>query len=272
MQQLKSKSVHEKFSQFFESPTRDTLRALLKEHVGELRNCDFKEDWPDHASVAKHLLGIANTGGGCLIMGVKEEPDKTLEPSGLTEKRDKADVTSGVKRYIHNSLLSGIEVADFYYEDSEYPKLVEKSFQVLFIQTDFEALPFVCQRSGEKIRQGAIYIRHEGSTEEASHDEVQSLLKQRIAVSPKTAEAQNLKEHFEELKVLYSQIPKSVDAGNSPVASSEFVQEIAKFANLFSGDKEPNPNYPEEDYQEFVARVLEAKKILIEGKLGVRGG
>ena len=31
-----SKTIHEAFSRFFENPTRETLRALLKEHVGEL--------------------------------------------------------------------------------------------------------------------------------------------------------------------------------------------------------------------------------------------
>lgn len=57
-----SKSVHESFVRFFNAPTRESLRALLKEHVGELRSCDFTENWPNYAATAKHILGIGNTG------------------------------------------------------------------------------------------------------------------------------------------------------------------------------------------------------------------
>jgi hypothetical protein len=64
MNRKESKTVHESFSRFFEAPSRESLRVLLKEHVGELRNCDFKETWPEHAPVARHLLGLANSGGG----------------------------------------------------------------------------------------------------------------------------------------------------------------------------------------------------------------
>ena len=92
-----SKTVHEAFSRFFEKPTRESFRNLLKEHVGELRNCDFKEDWPDNAALAKHLLGVGNAGGGCLILGVKENPDKTTTPAGIAQIKDKADILNAVK-------------------------------------------------------------------------------------------------------------------------------------------------------------------------------
>jgi hypothetical protein len=94
-----SKTVHEAFSRFFESPTRESLRALLKEHVGELRNCDFKEDWPEMGALAKHLIGIGNAGGGCLVLGVKENADKSTSPEGLKQIKDKADISNGLKTY-----------------------------------------------------------------------------------------------------------------------------------------------------------------------------
>jgi hypothetical protein len=40
----KRKSLNEEFVKFFENPTREGLRALLKNNFGELPNLDFKED------------------------------------------------------------------------------------------------------------------------------------------------------------------------------------------------------------------------------------
>jgi predicted HTH transcriptional regulator len=171
----KSKTVHESFSKFFENPTRESLRNLLKEHVGELRNCDFKELWPDHASVAKHLLGLANVGGGCLIIGVKENGDKTLSPVGIAIK-DKADIISGVKLFIPEPLLAALEIADFSYDSAEYQALIGKRFQVLFVHPRPDSVPFVAERAGAGIRSGAIYLRKEGATDEATYAEVQRLI------------------------------------------------------------------------------------------------
>ena len=129
-----SKTVHEAFARFFEEPTRESFRALLTEHVGELRSCDFKESWPDHASVSKHILGLANAGGGCLVIGVKENEDKTLSAEGLPDIKDKADIINGIKLFIPEPLLAAVEIGDFAYDASEYASLVGKRFQVLFVQ------------------------------------------------------------------------------------------------------------------------------------------
>lgn len=269
MNKLATRTVHESFSRFFEGPTRDSLRSLLKDHLGELRNCDFKETWPESAATAKHLLGMANIGGGCLIVGVKEGEGGVLEPIGLGELRDKADIVSAVKYYLPEPLLAALEIADFSYTAAEYPTLVGKSFQVLFVQGDPESIPFVAQRAGTGIRSGAIYIRREGATDEANYEEVQRLLRGRLSASAQSAPARNLKEHLEELKVLYKEVPRHVQVAAPPIVSTDWVQGLAKFASLFVGDTEPNPKYPNEDYESFVVRVLEGKKRLIERLLGL---
>jgi len=268
MNKTPSKTVHESFTQFFESPTRESLRALLKEHVGELRNCDFKEAWPEHSAVAKHLLGLANVGGGCLIVGVKENEDKTLSPDGLHSLKDKADIINGVKLFLPEPLLAALEIGDFSYDAAEYAALVGKKFQVLFVHGRPEAVPFVAQRAGSGIRAGAIYVRREGITEEATYEEVQRLLTERLAASPQTTEARNLKEHLEELKVLYAEIPRNIRSA-TPMPLLRFNQDIERVVRSLSGGSKPNPDYPSEDYVSFVRRLLDEKKMLIESLIGL---
>jgi hypothetical protein len=269
MSQLAPKTAHESFARFFEQPTRESLRALLKQHVGELRSCDFKEAWPEHAAVARHLLGIANVGGGCLVIGVKENSDKTLSPTGLTTMKDKANVISGIKLFLPEPLLAALEIGDYSYDAAEYAALVGKRFQVVFVHDRPEALPFVAQRGGSGVRAGAIYVRHEGSTDEATYEEVQRLLLQRLAAAPQTLEARDLKEHLEELKVLYSEIPKTVQVGGATLLGSALFENLSKISALVAGETKKNPLYPAEDYQAFVLRVLEEKKKLVEGVLGL---
>jgi hypothetical protein len=268
MNKLAPKSVHESFSRFFESPSRESLRAFLKDHVGELRNCDFKEQWPENAAVAKHLLGIANAGGGCLILGVKEST-AGLEPVGITELKDKADIVSGVRLYLPEPLVTSLEIADFSYTAAEYPALIGKSFQALFIQSDAESLPYVAQRAGSGVRSGAIYIRREGATEEANYEEVQRLLRSRVSTSAQSAKASTLKEHLEEVKVLYAEIPRSIQTTAPPITRVDWAKDLAKIASMFVGEREPNPDYPKEDYQAFIHRLLDGKKKLIERLLGL---
>lgn len=265
----KSKTIHEAFARFFEKPSREALRVLLREHMGELRECDFKEAWPGNGAIARHVLGLANAGGGCLIVGVRQEDDQTLKPVGVTAMKDKADVVSAIKPYAPQVLLDGLQCGDFAFDASEYPLLVGKRFQVVFVLGRPDAVPFVAQRDGDGIRGGAIYIRREGSTNEASHEEVQQLIERRIAASPQTPRARDLKSHLEELKVLYAEIPRHI-SGVPPIFQGLIDSNIEKILGTLVGDPKDNPHYPKEDYEQFIVRVLESKKKAIEDLLGIR--
>ena len=51
----------ELFARFLENPTREGLREILQNHLGETRDLDFKESWENWAKMAKHILGLANS-------------------------------------------------------------------------------------------------------------------------------------------------------------------------------------------------------------------
>jgi hypothetical protein len=254
------RSLFEPFARFFEEPSRQTLRGLLKENVGETANLDFKGEWPSHARLAKHVLGMANTGNGCLVIGASEKPDKTIEPTGLTTLQDKADIHNGLKGFLPSELMTRYRVLDFAFDASEYPKIINKRFQVLLVEYSVDHVPFVCMKSGDGIRATAIYIHREGSTSEATHDELQRIINRRIEAGYSTSDEVDLKQHLEQLRVLYAELPQYISASGVLGGPGSALHSL-----MFR----ENPAVPKEGFEEFVGGMIEAKKAVIAKSLGV---
>lgn len=249
------------FATFFEDPSRDNFRELLKGHLGETKNLDFKAEWPKPGSLAKHILAMGNSGGGCIIIGITEREDKTAEATGVQAFMDKADVTSALKTRLPESLAKDVSVWDFAYERSDYEALAGKRFQVVFIKPNVDHVPFIADRSGEGLRSGAIYIRHEGMSEEASYSEVQRLINARVLAGVSTAAEMELKHHLDQLEALYERLLcVGIEGGlGAAMAGSALGEEVQNLRSLM-----PCMN---EDLRAFIVRMIDAKKRRIEKDL-----
>ena len=243
------------FAKFCTEPSRETLRDFFRTHLGETDQADFKAEWPAPAKLARHILAMANTGGGCLFVGFAEEADKTIRAVGLKELRGKEKVEQEIARYLPHFLRR--QVLDFVYSGSEYAMLEGKKFQVLIIEDLPEYLPFVAahegESEGEKIRKGAIYIRRGTSSLEAAYEDIQVLINRRLATSYSNQGEFGLQQELGELRVLYHQIPSTIQTfpGND---YSEYEDP------MIDGYWDPNPMYPSEDYDQFINKLIEAKK------------
>jgi len=133
-----AKPQHEAFAQFFEKPTREKLRELVKQNTGETDYLDFKAEWPDLVKVSKHILALANSGGGVIAIGLNQTDEGDIEATGLAEFKDKVDVAKTTKKYIPANVH--YEVLDFSYTDSEYPSLKGKMFQVARIVSGLDLI------------------------------------------------------------------------------------------------------------------------------------
>lgn len=253
------RGTKEAFATFFLDPSRDAFRALLVDSMGEAKHIDFKREWLKGAQLSKHILGIANTGPGCLIIGVDEKENGTTDPVGLNAFKDKSDVLKSIKGYLPNAVLERVSVHDLAFEASEFGKLEGKLFQVLIVEYSPDHIPFIALKDGEGIREGAIYVRVEAGTAEATHDQVQNLINDRLATGNSTSEEIDLKNHFEQLRVLYSEAPRSVSVLTGLMGNS--------FSSLFA----PHPEAPTESYEKFVSSMIEHKKALIAHAIGVSG-
>ena len=251
-----NKAAHEGFARFFEAPSRESLRDLLKNSIGETDQIDFKVELPEKTKLAKHLLGLANTGGGVLIIGVSEDDEPWAV--GVSEIADKADIQKQLAPYLPSTL--SYEVLDFEFRDSEYPSLKEKSFQVIVVESDSKELPYLCRKAGDGIKDNIVYVRKGTNTTEANHDDLQRTINERLETGFSSSSVLVLEEHLAQLKALYSEIPQMLTS-------------MSAFKKLFEDPgggitsmitRKPNPHYPKEAYDAFLARMIECKKSRIE--------
>jgi Putative DNA-binding domain len=246
-------SFKEEFACFLEEPSRDRLRKVLKTHHGELPNLDFKAEWPDDAKLAKHVLGFANSGGGCLVIGVAEASDKTLTPVGLPALRDKAEVDTALRNFLPTVLAADLQVMDFNYSASEYGALVGRSFQVLFVPDDEEHIPFMAIADASGLSRLAVYVRRLASSEVATYEELQTLINRKIATGRSTQSIINLGKHLTDLKLLYDQLER--------FRPRDFGIQVLSVVRM------PNPEYPPESFDSFIRRMIELKKTQIQDLL-----
>lgn len=195
-----NKSPKEIFSHFLAERSHKTLQAFLDNHTGEQRDCDFKRGWPELSCMAKHILGIANSGGGCIIIGVQEQEDKAFKLVGLESNCDKAKFCDGVYSFLPARLQSNVSLEDF--------KIRNKKVQVVFVTSDPIQVPYISTDAGIGIERNIIYIRRQGMTNEANDEELQQLINKRIATGYSSSSEIALRNHLEELKILYSELAK----------------------------------------------------------------
>lgn len=147
------------------------LRDKL-EHPAEARDTDYKaavkfdEETDFAAKLVKHILGFANSGGGYIIIGYKEQPDKRPAPDpGMTnEIAASYDVTrlcQYVEKYLAGQDRIKIKIYKEEFGGGRYP--------IIRIGR-FPEYPFTCTKdhisksNGETILEsGQIYIRTEGA-------------------------------------------------------------------------------------------------------------
>ncbi len=246
------KGFRDNFAQFCQDPSRPGLRKLLRENIGEFDHLDFKREWPSGSSLARHVLGFANSSGGALIVGVEESSDNGLNACGITSFTDKTAIFGSMKRFIPDDV--GVQIFDFTFDESEYAAIKGKKFQAMIVDDRPNYLPFTSLADGEGIRKAAIYVRQGVETAEASHEALQRILNRRISTGHSTAREMSLRDHLDELRMLYG----SIQSTRPDPAFHRTIRALTMWNQV------PNPSYPPEDIDAFISRMIEHKKKLIE--------
>ena len=258
-----AKSFKEEFAKFCENPDRTKFRELIKQNTGEYNHIDFKEKWIEIPIVAKHILGFANSEGGVLVFGIKEETTGSLIVQGIDKFEDKTEVKSKLQKYLPAELQYGVHNFE-YNNDAEWGQIKNKKFQVLIVEDTPQYTPFLSlSSSGETLYKNRIYYRGKTNTEEANHEELKKIINRRLDTNISTTVEDEFKEHLTQLKLLYSFISKYF------TRNPFWMTNISTLA-LLGGTTEDNPKYPKEDFEDFIIKMIQRKKDIIEGLIRLR--
>lgn len=264
------------YDQFLKEPTKDNFRDFMKKSCGELNEMDFKETWIDKGPLAKIMLAMANNGGGIIIFGVKENEDNTFDVLGLDNLKDTADISNSISRLVSSSL--DYEVFNFVFDSDVYGEFENKKFQIMVIHDTPERLPFVSLGQSEKIEKDVIYVRRGTKSEKATSEEINRIIERKIATIYSENTDMSLDQHLEQLKKLYSELPQKIRVlvrkGSQPnfaAALKVFGERIgALYGTPDEYEEKDNPNYPDEGYEAFILRMIDAKKLKIEKVLDLK--
>lgn len=243
-------------------PTLENFRELLQNHMDEEDYLDFKKEWESNEKMSKHILAMANSGGGCIILGVEQNGDGSFGICGLKSLKDPAKLKEGIKGIIPDSLEYLIK--DFKYESSEYKAMENKKFQILIIKDNPKSLPYVCCKDGNDIKDGEIYIRTGTESRRANNYQIEKVIDRKLNACkiPKNKDI-SLEKHLKHLKILYSELTYTTDTG--------WISSLAKVLTGIGNNKktEKKELYPKEDYDDFILKVLNKKKKRIEEELDI---
>ena len=240
-----------------QEPTLDKFREFIKNHTGDHNSIDFKKQWIEGNQLAKEMLAIANSGGGVIIFGVAEGDDGSIDVSGLQDLKDPADVSNEIKNFLSSDLK--YELYPFSFTTSEYKELEGHHYQMMVIEDSPEFIPFMAKKESGSLKPNAIYVRRGTSCEIANQEEIREIISRRINYAhPLNGEPLDLEEHLKQLKTLYESIDKEKVYYTFALSSA-----LSGFSNsIWGGEKrtEPNPLYPDESYDEYISRLITAKK------------
>lgn len=184
---------------------------------------------------------------------------------------DNAIIDDMINKYVPLTLK--YQNFNFSFDSSEYEKLLGKKFQVIQVEDIPEALPFLSTAENKDIEKDIIYVRRGTKCQRAKAEEVERILNRRIETQYSSSLTLDLEDHLKQLKLLYGQIERKIK-----VITKEETTSLSKlllgFASFFESDAEyefiPNPAFPTEDYEHFIAGIINNKKIKIEKVLDLK--
>lgn len=264
---IEMKPWKEKLSIFLGETTHQNFQVLLKHGAIEDDDLDFKRDLLPFDEVAKHILAMANKHGGAIVFGVEEINTNVFQPCGLSKSLDITDIEKKIRPYFPRELQPIVHFVPICFNEDELDDNIKgRHFLVVIIDYEPRYVPFVAAKESDKLRKDYIYIRRNRASEPINHDELQEVLNKRIDTQHSTTTERELREHLDELKELYGHIPRNISKVISHTPS--IFESTLKNTILMLGETKyeniPNPNYPEEDYEKFVKRIIEIKKKVIE--------
>ena len=196
------KDIKENFAKLFDDPNRVTLKDSLKNLTTEYDDFEFKEIEIETPILAKHIIGMANTNGGIILLGV-ENTENGFKPCGLENNTDTTDMKKQLAKYLPHELKYEIYQIDYDKRD-EWGDLKNKSFKIIKIKFTPEYIPFLPIKGSKYYEKTDIFCRKNSSTTRCEYDDLQDIFNKRKSINRYRITALTLRNELEELKILSS--------------------------------------------------------------------
>ena len=203
--------------------------------------------------------------------------DNSYLAVGINELKDAADVEKEIKKFVPRNL--SYNVLSFIYDDEIYGEYAGKKFQAIIINDTPEQIPFFSIGESDGIEKDCVYVRRGTASEKASARDFEAIIQRKLESAFKESNALSLKEHLEQLQFLYDSIPQKkrilIKKGNQFVGMIEGAKVLSECMTEMFGQSDQyeevnNENYPTEDYEQFLVRMIDKKKLKIEKVLDLK--
>lgn len=211
------------------------------EYPAEAKDTDYKsavkfDERTDFATkLVKHILGFANSGGGYIIIGFKEKPDKSLEPDpAITDKIVASYEVTRLCQYVEQYLAGQDRIKIVVHKESSSKGVI---YPIISIGR-FPEYPFVCtsdyisKSTGEPILEsGQIYIRAEGARTLAvkAPSEWRQLIRECIKASQEIEAKRPIEEGDQWERLFSAWIKDENDYAVNEMKSAGFTEGFFKF-------------------------------------------
>lgn len=251
-------SYKDEMYQLLQNPTRENFIKVVFKGLGELDNLEYKREWISEQKLSEIILGIANSGGGAIIIGVYENDNGTYDPSGIDKLEDSEKKRSKLDKFLPVNIQYSILSFDF--TDESYSKIKGKLFQIIIINSDKKELPYVWKKNTNEAEEGCIFYRRGTKTVKANMQEIKEMINKRLEAEQNGKSNLELEESLKQLQTLYNFIEPTT-------TSSSYFSALMKNTAWIGISKlyeSKNPYYPKENYDKFIANMIEKKKLQIE--------
>lgn len=219
------KNVPEYFPELLKNPTSENFKKMIRDNTGESNYLEFKEDYPIDYKLAKTILGMANSGGGIIIIGITDKK----ELKGLKKLKDKTDIGNKLSNYLPKNLI--YDVHDIKYDEKEIDdNLKEKQFQLIVINDTPDRIPFLSlkeEKNNKKtvLNKTIIYCRKNTNTEPSNQEDIKEIMERRVNSKVQIG-VNEFKEDLEQLKLLYVYVNL-----HPPLLFPSFNKKLKEFLN-----------------------------------------
>lgn len=150
----------------------------------ESRHLDFKECFDidslrDWCEIIKDIVAMANTGGGIIIFGVKNNGKIIKINSSLILNYDLADITNKISKYT-GSHFANIETVQIKRGKNLRPAFLISDCYPPMIFTKPGTYPISESKQNTAFSQGTLYFRHGAKSEPATSADLESILEKEI--------------------------------------------------------------------------------------------